>query len=459
MKRLDFLILSYLLLQSVPSAAGNINVSVPKASKPVLSVLQKKSNYKNGTQDIYAYPFGLSCLGIYSSEDQPVCNYLSPNRLINKNYFLWAPLDKPVTYISNVSDVAAYSWTMPGTLEETSTSSIATATYKTLGHYQFPSLELTTTSGEKSMYQAEGEILVSGKAEITTANCRKWGETYQLGYLPLNGGSAGYLGGTNSANLNGYGNLFMTAHGNAHLTGVNVYFAFKPTKYPEDAKLLLRVWYPMETEEGMELTGLPLEVVELPVSAIRDAYEGEFPVKNVAVGEFRFEEPLQIWDKPLFFVTVEGFGDDPSKSDIVMLTEVMGQDIPENQMTNMLAHNSFVNYNNMGYNMPINYFGASPGASFMICPLVDNQDGDATNISSLKIAKNETKVSANALSLNIYNPDATSISIINACGMKIGEWDAKDKGVNVKVPCIGIYLIQIYDNEKIIDVKKVVVDE
>ena len=41
MKRLDFLILSYLLLQSVPSAAGNINVSVPKASKPVLSVLQK----------------------------------------------------------------------------------------------------------------------------------------------------------------------------------------------------------------------------------------------------------------------------------------------------------------------------------------------------------------------------------------------------------------------------------
>lgn len=103
----------------------------------------------------------------------------------------------------------------------------------------------------------------------------------------FNGGSAGYLGGTNSAGLKGYGNLFMTAHGNAHITGVNVYFAFKPTKYPADAKLMLRVWYPMESEGNMEFTGLPLEVVELPVSEIRDAYEGEFPIKNVAVGEFR----------------------------------------------------------------------------------------------------------------------------------------------------------------------------
>lgn len=301
---------------------------------------------------------------------------------------------------------------------------------------------------------------MSGKAEISTANCRKWNETYQLGYLPLNGGSAGYLGGTNSAGLKGYGNLFMTAHGNAHITGVNVYFAFKPTKYPADAKLMLRVWYPMESEGNMEFTGLPLEVVELPVSEIRDAYEGEFPIKNVAVGEFRFEQPLQIWDKPLFFVTVEGFGDDPSESDIVMLTEVMGQDIPEEQMTSMLAHNSFVNYNDMGYNMPVNYFGAAPGASFMICPIVDNKDGDATGITPSLVSGCETRLQVSSLNLTIGNDDATSVNVVNAAGMKVCERNmVNGQDVSLTLPGAGLYLVQVFRDGKQIDVKKVLVNK
>lgn len=439
----------------------SVNVLLPKADKPVLSVFQGDSPVTRvENQAAYAYPQGLSCLGTFSSENEPVCNYLSPNRLTNKNYFLWAPSGKPVTYISNVSDASSYSWVMPGTSEETSTTATATATYTQLGHYSFPSLETTSASGDKSTYQADGEILVSGKAEITTANCRKWNETYQLGYLPLNGGSAGYLGGTNSAGLKGYGNLFMTAHGNAHITGVNVYFAFKPTKYPADAKLMLRVWYPMESEGNMEFTGLPLEVVELPVSEIRDAYEGEFPIKNVAVGEFRFEQPLQIWDKPLFFVTVEGFGDDPSESDIVMLTEVMGQDIPEEQMTSMLAHNSFVNYNDMGYNMPVNYFGAAPGASFMICPIVDNKDGDATDITPGLVSGSETRLQVSSLNLTIGNDDATSVSVVNAAGMKVCERNmVKGQDVSLTLPGAGLYLVQVFRDGKQIDVKKVLVNK
>lgn len=460
MKRVQFIILSCLFAPSVFSAADNdvISFSLPKADKPVISVFQGDSPVTRAeNQAAYAYPQGLSCLGTFSSENEPVCNYLSPNRLTNKNYFLWAPSGKPVTYISNVSDASSYSWVMPGTSEETSTTVTATATYTQLGHYMFPSLETVSASGDKSTYQADGEILVSGKAEITTANCRKWNETYQLGYLPLNGGTAGYLGGTNNAGLKGYGNLFMTAHGNAHITGVNVYFAFKPTKYPEGAKLLLQVWYPMETEGGMELTGLPLEVVELPVSEIRDAYDGEFSIKNVAVGEFRFEQPLQIWDKPLFFVTVEGFGDDPSKSDIVMLTEVMGQDIDQDQMTNMLAHNSFVNYNGMGYNMPINYFGANPGSSFMICPIIDNKDGDATDIQSETINGSETIISSNGLNLTVSNDKATSVSVVNSCGMKIAKCDVNGNSASIKMPCAGIYFVQILSDGKSIDVKKVLV--
>lgn len=465
MKKKHFLFLSCLFVQVTFSFANvskdSVNVLLPKADKPVLSVFQGDSPVTRvENQAAYAYPQGLSCLGTFSSENEPVCNYLSPNRLTNKNYFLWAPSGKPVTYISNVSDASSYSWVMPGTSEETSTTATATATYTQLGHYSFPSLETTSASGDKSTYQADGEILVSGKAEITTANCRKWNETYQLGYLPLNGGSAGYLGGTNSAGLKGYGNLFMTAHGNAHITGVNVYFAFKPTKYPADAKLMLRVWYPMESEGNMEFTGLPLEVVELPVSEIRDAYEGEFPIKNVAVGEFRFEQPLQIWDKPLFFVTVEGFGDDPSESDIVMLTEVMGQDIPEEQMTSMLAHNSFVNYNDMGYNMPVNYFGAAPGASFMICPIVDNKDGDATDITPGLVSGSETRLQVSSLNLTIGNDDATSVSVVNAAGMKVCERNmVKGQDVSLTLPGAGLYLVQVFRDGKQIDVKKVLVNK
>lgn len=464
MKKKYFVILSCIFAQVAYSYANRITDSVedslPQVSNPVLSVYQDDSPITRAdAQNAYDYPDGLSRLGTYSSENQPVCNYLSPNRITNDKYFLWAPTGKTVTYMSNVSSASAYNWVLPGTSEETSADESAAATYVKLGHYAFPSLEVTAASGEKATYQAEGEILVSGKAEISTANCRKWNETYQLGYLPLNGGSAGYLGGTNSAGLKGYGNLFMTAHSNAHITGVNVYFAFKPTKYPADAKLLLRVWYPMESEGNMEFTGLPLEVVDLPVSEIRDAYEGEFPIKNVAVGEFRFEQPLQIWDKPLFFVTVEGFGDNSSESDIVMLTEVKGQNIPEEQMTNMLAHNSFVNYNDMGYNMPINYFGAAPGASFMICPIVDNKDGDATNINSSLKNSGKTRLQVNSLNLTVSNEEATSVSVVNACGMKLYERNiSKGQDVSFTVPEAGLYLVQVFCNGKQIDVKKVLMN-
>ncbi len=209
----------------------------------------------------------------------------------------------------------------------------------------------------------------------------------------------------------------------------------------------------------MEFTGLPLEVVDLPVSEIRDAYEGEFPIKNVAVGEFRFEQPLQIWDKPLFFVTVEGFGDNSSESDIVMLTEVKGQNISEEQMTNMLAHNSFVNYNDMGYNMPINYFGAAPGASFMICPIVDNKDGDATNINSSLKNSGKTRLQVNSLNLTVSNEEATSVSVVNACGMKLYERNiSKGQDVSFTVPGAGLYLVQVFCNGKQIDVKKVLMN-
>lgn len=425
---------------------------LPKVSEAVISEPWPAPAFlaeSNGTS--YAYPDGLSKLGTHSTEDRPVCNYLSFNKLINKGYFLWAPTNQEVIYKDNsTNSPTQWNWEIPGS--ESQTGQTVRVKYTELGNYDFPTL--TTDGGS---YKAEGRILVSGKAEITTANCRKWGETYQVGYLPLKGQGdedAGYLGGTNTTGMKGFGNLFMTAHGNAHITGVNVYFAFKPTVYEQDAKLLLRLWYPMEDENGgMLLTGLPLEVVELPFSEIRDAEEGEFPIKNVAVGEFKFEKPLQIWDKPMFFVTVEGFGEDITKTNAVMLTEVMGQDIPTEQMNSLLAHNSFVDYMGNGYTVPINYFGAMPGASFMICPMVDNLDGDA-GVNTVN-ATADTQVSVSGNTLTISNPDATDVRLVNMAGVTLQSVATGGETVELQAEK-GAYVIQVLKKGTQIDVKKII---
>lgn len=460
-----FLSCLFVLSPAYAQVGDNFRASLPKADAPIVAtpvVGVAGASTRASAEPAYDYPQGLSCLGTHSSDDEPVCNYLSPNKSINGGYFLWAPLGKDVKYSAN-EDASSYNWILPGTYQETATTKDAVVTYKQLGHYPFPTLESADAGGGKTSYQAEGEILVSGKAEISTVNCRKWGTkedggTYRLGHFPLNGG-VGYIGGTNSIGMSGYGNLFMTAHGNAHITGVNVYFVSKPEKYEDGQQLLLQVWYPSEDDGGnLKLDALPLEADFLPVSEIRETTSDECPVKNAAIGEFRFEEPLQIFDKPLFFVTVTGFGEDPSKADIRMLTEMDGQDIPQGQATDLLVHNSFVNYSGMGYTLPINYFGTPLGASFMICPIVDNRDGDATGISSTLVSENSgTKVSVQGLILSVDNNEGVDVAVVDLCGAVVAKAGMSDGHASVSVPGRGVYLVKVtYANGKS-DVRKVLV--
>ncbi|MDO4672893.1 MAG: T9SS type A sorting domain-containing protein, partial [Porphyromonadaceae bacterium] len=267
-------------------------------------------------------------------------------------------------------------------------------TYSKEGLYDFPEVSYTYQNAQKKSYRASGKILVGGKAEICDADMSKWRETYLVGYLPLDK-NAGYLGGTNSSKMYGYGNLFLTSQKNAHLIGVNVYFKSKPTKYNKESKLLLRVWYPQEKDKHLNLTGLPIEVSYCPFDKIRKLEKDEIPLKDAAVAEFRFDKPLQIWDKPEFFVTVEGFGEDPEKEDLCMLTELMGKSLTEDQSSNLLSHNSFVKFGSKdaSYEYPINYFGAKQGASFMICPIIDNLQDDPLSINA--ISTSDVNVSLN----------------------------------------------------------------
>ena len=234
----------------------------PQAAAPEVSVRSELAQPREAQGSVvfsYDYPEGLSCLGTHPRDESPVCNYLSPNSLVNGKHFLWAPQGKKVKYECPGPSVAVgFSWTLPGTAEKTAVGRAAAATYTAPGVYPFPELVAYDADGGRLSYRADGELLVGGVAEITTANCRKWGETYRLGSYPLSGG-AGSIGGTNSAGMDGYGNLFMTSQAGAHITGVNVYFVAKPARYEAGQQLLLRVWYPSEGSDGnMVLNGLPL---------------------------------------------------------------------------------------------------------------------------------------------------------------------------------------------------------
>lgn len=440
----------------IGSSIFTYSQELPQVGQPVLSRLNVSCVAESAKGDIsYAYPQGLRNLGtINQDEESVVCNYLSFNRIINKDYHIWAPLNDTVLYKNTSSATSpVYRWTVPGGKIGELATRDAEAVYTAQGVYDFPTLAMEGGSGGGS-FTAEGRILVSGKAEISTADTRQWGETYQTAYYPLSG-NAGYLGGTNSANLNGYGNLFMTSQKNAFMLGVNVYLPFLPTRYEDDSQLLLQVWYPMEIEGQMVLNALPLEAVFLPMKDIRPAKDGEVPIKNVAVAEFMFQSPLQIWDKPLFFVTVEGFGDDPAVEDFCILTEIMGKEMDEADMSNLFSHNSFVRYGDSeAYQMPINYFGAMPGASFMICPIIDNFDADTGSVESASYS--ETVVVVHEGWLSVVNPVASELRIYSVDGCMVGCESFSGKA-DIQLPSRkGVYIVQLLQGGCPVDVRKVV---
>lgn len=242
--------------------------------------------------------------------------------------------------------------------------------YTTPGVYDLPTLQVTTANGTSS-YKPDYKIKVGGEAEISTIDCREWLTTYTLSALPFDG-NKGYLGGTNSYDIVGYGNLFMMGTDEAQLNGVNVYLLHKPTKFKEGAKLKLQVWMTSLTDNSITLTGTPVEGQYLSMEDIKDeSDEGVWiPIDGGAVAQFKFDTPLDLYGKTLFFVSVEGFSNDPSTEDFCILTDIVGKQLDIEQSANMLSHNSFARLNGENdYLRPISFYGGGYG-SFAICPVV-----------------------------------------------------------------------------------------
>lgn len=383
---------------------------------------------------MYAMPELLCNLGAKTVENKPVCNLLVRHKAVNDGAYVWAPLGVPVSYKDlSTGNPVSWSWSIPGAAMPVVDTQNAVAEYCKEGVYAMPTLSVTYADGTSSSYTPEMSMLSSGgtemiktggTVEITTIDMRRHDNllgfdenaTYMLGANEYHEGDArGYVGGTNNSQVVGWGNLFMIAQDDAYLDGVNLYLHHKPTKYKEGAKIRLQVWLPNITEESVLFTYLPLEGVEIPFENFKsDGEDGAWALTyDGAVANIKFDVPVDLYGKPYFFVSVEGFSQDPETEDFCLLSDLKGAKLTEVDYYNLLAHNSFGRFEGeYDYFRPISNYGGGTG-SFCICPVitsgiseVDKNACDAVRLPSFNAAGyngNIIVMSAEACNVVVYD--------------------------------------------------------
>lgn len=411
----------------------------------------------------YAYPVGLRNLGMISSDDNACCSFLSFNTAINGDAYMWAPMNETVTYVDNSSVSAVdYHWYLPGADATELETQDADATYNTPGIYDFPTMTVKDGAGQSYEYTAPGKLKVGGKGEICTSNMLKLGTdindpatTAVIAERPFRDG--GWLGGTNSMDLVGYGNLFMIAHPDASITGVRAYLPEVPMHEPGDT-LIMQIWYPLTGESSIQLMGLPLEAVILPMDEIKPTTDTR--LKNVAVAEFNLTTPLKIADKPFFFVTIEGFGHDPSKQNARLLIDIKPVQMDEATAGNLLAHNSFCRREGFDdYLQPINYFGAQLGESFMICPVLDTHTPEGSGVGSVQALKPGRAAYEGGV-LSLSSEGAERAVVYNVGGERVVETSLDGGQAEVQARLAkGVYLVRFMKGGKVSGAAKLLCNE
>ena len=114
-------------------------------TKKILSQAKSETTASNLTADdneaLYAMPAVLSNIGIHTSENIPVCNYLARHKSINGGAFLWAPYDTSVRYFDlSTGNPTAWEWMVPGATSTSQTSQNAEAVYTAEGIFDMPTL-------------------------------------------------------------------------------------------------------------------------------------------------------------------------------------------------------------------------------------------------------------------------------------------------------------------------------
>lgn len=395
----------------------------------------------------YDHPAVLSNLGTISTENKAVCNLLTRHKAINQEAHILVSSDKPVLFLDrSQGNPTAWLWTAPGATPNKQNSAQALFSYTTPGVYDYPTLQVTTANGT-SNYKPDLKLKVGGTSEITTMDMRVWGETYLLGTMPFEEGPdiSGYMGGTNNKDIVGYGNLFMFGTDDAYMDGVNIYLHHKPTKFKEGAQIRMQVWLAQVTESDINFTFLPIEGALMNMSDIKaDGEDGAWALTtDGAVASFTFDTPLDLNGKPIVFISVEGFSNDPTTEDFCLLMDLQGKYLNEAEASNRLSHNSFARLKGENdYLRPISNYGGGFG-SFAICPIVRIGEPDDTHLNAVpKEDFFEAHLHGDRLKIN--SSDAGDVVIYNMASeiMAVQQIAQGEQQINVAWLSTGIYLIQ-----------------
>lgn len=465
MKKQTFVLWALTGMLAVPASAQVDYKTRAIVAEPENVPVAKRLSVWSAESAEYGYPVGLRNLGMISQDDNACCNFLSFNKVINRDAYMWAPMGETVSYIDNSSVQAVdYHWFIPGADATELETQDADAVYNTSGIYPFPTMTVKDGAGQTYTYTAPGKLKVGGKGEICTSNMLQLGTdindpstTAVIAHRPFNNGS-GFLGGTNNLNIVGYGNLFMIAHPEADITAVNVYLPKIP-KHKPGASLRMQIWYPYAGETDFVFAnGFPLEVVELPMDEIR--MTADTPLKSVAVAEFKLSAPLQIWDKPFFFVSIDGFSDDPTTEDFCMYMDIKPVEMDESTVSNLLAHNSYCKMKGEAdYQHPVHQFATMPGESFMICPVIDTHTEEGVGIHGVEALKPAQAQYEDGV-LSLSSEGAEQAVVYNVGGEKVVNAALDNGQADVHVHLAkGIYLVRFMKGGKVSGAAKLLCNE
>ena len=443
----SLLIFALGVMRTAAGHAQSVTFTPPEKNEPLTfsSNVQSFTATSNALAASYKLPVPLSNLGTISVDENAVCNLLFRHKDINGGAWLLASSDKTVDYYNQSSDVyTSFQWTVPGSSPSSFSTTDAKASYSAPGVYAMPTLK-ASNGVEASTYTAPYTIKVGGTSEITTIDCREWGTTYMLSAAQYGDGQ-GFVGGTNAVDIVGFGNLFMLGTDDAYLDGVNVYLLKKPTKYKEGAKITLQVWMTNITSTGVQLAYLPVEGSIVNMKDIKaDGEDGAWaPIYGGAVAQFRFDEPLSMYGKTTFFVSVEGFSNDPSTEDFVMLEDMIGKELDEVQSANMLCHNSFARQKGeTDYLRPVSMFGGGTG-SFAICPLIRIPGAPSgINTTTAEHTRQLTARFSDNSTIEVLSPSEGNVSVVDAGGTLLANGKVADGKAYISVPNTGhgLYII------------------
>ena len=111
MKKQTFVLWALTGMLAVPASAQVDYKTRAIVAEPENAPVAKRALARDAEGAEYSYPVGLRNLGMIGQDDNACCNFLSFNKVINRDAYMWAPMGETVSYIDNSSVQAVdYHW-------------------------------------------------------------------------------------------------------------------------------------------------------------------------------------------------------------------------------------------------------------------------------------------------------------------------------------------------------------